>query len=212
MQLNEEYFVENRFLKKLFDLGYRIYRQNDYDPQVVQEIVSFDTDLNPSCGVNDKLRDSFKDIILEGVLESSIKLINPWIEDEQISEVIRKIKEPSSVGLIQRNREIHELITSGISVSENRKTGEKSPTVRFIDFKNPENNSFLAISQFKISIPGTEKHIIPDIVIFVNGIPFVVVECKSPSITDPINEAFTQILRYSGIRSQNEGNEKLFLL
>lgn len=210
MQLNEEYFVENRFLKKLFDLGYRIYRQNDYDPQVVQEIVSFDTDLNPSYGVNDKLRDSFKDIILEGVLESNIKLINPWIEEDQISEVIRKIKEPSSVGLVQRNREIHELITSGISVSENRKTGEKSPTVRFIDFENPVNNSFLAVSQFKISIPGTEKHIIPDIVIFVNGIPLVVVECKSPSITDPINEAFTQILRYSGIRNQNEGNEKLF--
>jgi type I restriction enzyme R subunit len=97
-------------------------------------------------------------------------------------------------------------------VSENRKTGERSPTVRFIDFKNPENNSFIAISQFKVNIPGTEKHIIPDIVLFVNGLPLVVIECKSPAISDPINEAITQLMRYSNKRGAEakEGNEKLF--
>lgn len=57
---------------------------------------------------------------------------------------------------------------------------------------------------------GTEKHIIPDIVLFVNGLPLVVVECKSPAIPDPIGEAITQIMRYSNRRGVREGNEKLF--
>jgi type I restriction enzyme R subunit len=112
--------------------------------------------------------------------------------------------------LIEANREIHELLLENTSVQENRKTGEKSPTVKFIDFRNPENNSFIAISQFKVNIPGTEKHIIPDIVLFVNGLPLVVVECKSPATSDPINEAITQLMRYSNRRGTKEGNEKLF--
>jgi len=106
--------------------------------------------------------------------------------------------------------EIHNLLLENISVSENRKTGEKSPTVRFIDFKEPNKNSFIAISQFKVNIPGTEKHIIPDIVLFVNGLPLVVIECKSPSISEPIQEAITQLKRYSNRRGVKEGNEKLF--
>jgi len=79
-----------------------------------------------------------------------------------------------------------------------------------IDFKNPEKNSFIAISQFKVNIPGTEKHIIPDIVLFVNGLPLVVVECKSPAIADPIGEAIAQLMRYPNRRGIKEGNEKLF--
>ena len=112
--------------------------------------------------------------------------------------------------MLEANREIHELLLENTSVQENRKTGEKSPTVKFIDFRNPENNSFIVISQFKVNIPGTEKHIIPDIVLFVNGLPLVVVECKSPATSDPINEAITQLMRYSNRRETKEGNEKLF--
>jgi len=57
---------------------------------------------------------------------------------------------------------------------------------------------------------GTEKHIIPDIVLFINGLPLVVVECKSPATADPIGEAITQLMRYSNRRGEKEGNEKLF--
>ena len=61
-----------------------------------------------------------------------------------------------------------------------------------------------------MNIPGTEKHIVPDIVLFVNGLPLIVIECKSPAITDPITEAITQLMRYSNRRGVKEGNEKLF--
>jgi len=209
-KLDEEHYVENTFLAHLKKLGWKIYRQNKDNPEDVKEIIEFNNFMEPIYGNNVKFRESFREVILEKELRESIKRINPWIEDDQINEVIRRITTPQANSLLEANREIHELLLENISVQENRKTGEKSPTVKFIDFRNPENNSFIAISQFKVNIPGTEKHIIPDIVLFVNGLPLVVVECKSPATSDPINEAITQLMRYSNRRETKEGNEKLF--
>ena len=209
-KLDEEHYVENPFLAHLKKLGWKIYRQNKDNPEDVKEIIEFNNLMEPIYGNSVKFRESFREVILEKELRESIKRINPWIEDDQINEVIRRITTPQANSLLEANREIHELLLENTSVQENRKTGEKSPTVKFIDFRNPENNSFIAISQFKVNIPGTEKHIIPDIVLFVNGLPLIVVECKSPATSDPINEAITQLMRYSNRRETKEGNEKLF--
>ncbi len=209
-QLDEEHYVENPFLAHLQRIGWKIYRQNKDNPEEIKEIVSFDSSFNPVYGENLKFRESFREVILEGVLKESIKRINPWIEEDQINEVVRRITTPSVNSFLEANREIHDLLLENTSVSENRKTGEKSPTVRYLDYMSPKNNSFIAISQFKVNIPGTEKHIIPDIALFVNGLPLVIVECKSPSISDPIGEAILQLMRYSNRRGVKEGNEKLF--
>lgn len=209
-KLDEEHYVENPFLAQLQRLGWKIYRQNKDNPEDIKEIISFNSSFEPVYGESIKFRESFREVILEDVLKSSIKKINPWIEEDQINEVVRRITIPQANSLLEVNREIHDLLLENTSVSENRKTKEKSPTVRYIDFKNPQNNSFIAISQFKVNIPGTEKHIIPDIVLFVNGLPLVVVECKSPASADPIGEAIIQLKRYSNRREVKEGNEKLF--
>ena len=208
-QLDEEHYVENPFLAQLQRLGWKIYRQNKDNPEDTKEILTF-SNGKPVYGNSVKFKESFREVILEQELRNSIKRINPWIEDDQITEVIRRITTPQANSLLEANREIHDLLLENTSVSENRQTGEKSPTVKFIDFRNPENNSFIAISQFKVNIPGTEKHIIPDIVLFVNGLPLIVVECKSPASSDPINEAIIQLIRYSNRRGEKEGNEKLF--
>jgi type I site-specific restriction-modification system R (restriction) subunit len=55
-----------------------------------------------------------------------------------------------------------------------------------VDFKHRENNSFIAVCQFKVRILGTDHHIIPDVVLFLNGLPVVVIECKSPKVSDAI--------------------------
>ena len=209
-RLDEEHYVENPFLAQLQKLGWEIYRQSKDNPEEVRSILSFNSSFEPVYGGCVKFRESFRKVILEDVLKDSIKRINPWIEEDQINEVVRRITTPAANSLFEANREIHELLLENTSVSENRKTGERSPTVKFIDFKNPENNSFIAVSQYKVNIPGTEKHIIPDIVLFVNGLPLVVVECKSPAIADPITEAITQLMRYSNRRGEKEGNERLF--
>ena len=208
-KLDEEYYVENPFLAHLHKLGWQIFRQNKDDPEEVKEIKSFNSSGEPVYGESVKFRENFREVILEEELKNSLKRINTWIEEDQITEVIRKITTPQANSPLEANREIHDLLLENTSVFENRKTGEKSPTVRFIDFKKPENNSFIDISQFKVNVPGTEKHIIPDIVLFVNGLPLVVVECKAPVIADPVSEAFIQLLRYQNKRGEKEGNEKL---
>ena len=191
--LNEFEYVEEPFLRQLERLGWRIVHGDKYDASV-------------------SLREGFNEVIIESELREALKRINPWIEEDQISEVIHEITVPQGNSFIEVNKEILELLLENTS-AENRKTGEKSETVRFIDFKNPANksfNSFLAVSQFKVNIPGTERHIIPDIVLFVNGLPLGIVECKSPYIADPIGEAVIQLMRYSNRRGEKEGNEKLF--
>jgi type I restriction enzyme R subunit len=101
----------------------------------------------------------------------------------------------------------------------NETTGEQDPVVRLIDFARPEDNHFLAINQFRIDTPGCVKQfIVPDIVLFVNGIPLAVIECKKggPTCANPMHEAFVQLERYRNARRDTarqglkEGEPRLF--
>jgi len=190
-RLTELEQVEEPFLRQLEGLGWRILRGNKYDPASTE-------------------RESFHEVIIESELRAALKQINPWLEDDQIDELIRHIQAPSSSQLLKANEEILGLLLEGVPVSENRQTREVSPTIRYLDFRYSANNRFLAVTQFKVNIPGTEKHILPDIVLFVNGLPLVVVECKSPAIVDPLGESIEQLKRYANQRGMVEGNEKLF--
>jgi type I restriction enzyme, R subunit len=160
----------------------------------------------------DTFRQSFTEVIMSPLLRAQLKVINPWLEDDQVEEVIKQLTASfPSTGLIQNNRHAFNLLLENTSVSENRKTGEKSPTVRFIDFKRRDNNRFTAVCQFKVRILGTEHHIVPDIVLFLNGLPIVIIECKSPKAKEPIPEAIDQLLRYSEQRgAKGEGSAPLF--
>src|SRR5271165_3502364 len=169
-------------------------------------------DLDSKQTPGDTFRDSFTEVVMLPVLRQQLKVINPWLEDDQVEEVIKHLTASfPSTGLIQNNRHAFQLLLENTSVSENRKTGEKSPTVRFIDFNHRDNNQFIAVCQFKVRILGTEYHIIPDIVLFLNGLPVVVIECKSPKVQEPIPEAIDQLLRYSEQRGdKGEGSAPLF--
>jgi type I restriction enzyme R subunit len=157
-------------------------------------------------------RESFTEVVMLPVLREQLKIINPWLEDDQVEEVIKQLTATfPGTNLLENNRHLHHLLMENTSVSENRKTGEKSPTVRFIDFTHLKNNRFIAVCQFKVRILGTDNHIIPDIVLFLNGLPVVVIECKSPKAKEPIPEAIDQMLRYSEQRgAKGEGSPPLF--
>lgn len=190
-RLNELEQVEEPLLRQLERLGWRILRGDKYDPAST-------------------LRESFSDVIIESELLTALRQINPWMEEEQIAAMVHRIQTPQSNGLLNANEEILDLLLEGWPADINHQTREKSPNVRFLDFSYSANNRFLAVSQFKLNVPGTEKHIIPDIVLFVNGLPLVVIECKSPTIADPMGEAVEQLKRYANRRGMVEGNEKLF--
>jgi type I restriction enzyme R subunit len=159
-------------------------------------------------------RDNFTEVVMSGVLREQIKKINPWLAHGQVEDVARQLTAGfPGTGLIENNQYVLHLLLENTSVSENRETGEQSPTVRFVDFDSDPliNNRFIAVCQFKVRIIGTEHHIIPDIVLFVNGLPVVVIECKSPKVKDAVPEAIDQILRYSEQRgAKKEGSAPLF--
>lgn len=194
MTWNEETYVEIPFCKQLEGLGWEIWN------------------LPKSAEPKDSQRISFREVIIEPELRNALKNINPFLEDDQITEVITRINNIPQNPLIEANVAATDLLLNNTTVHENRTDGTLSPTVRFIDFDHPERNRFLAIRQFKVAVPGTTQHIIPDIVLFVNGIPLVVVECKSPLIPEPMQEAITQLRRYSNSRDSElpEGNNRLF--
>jgi type I restriction enzyme R subunit len=194
IKLDERHHVEKPLLDQLAGLQW--------------EVIDLDSKQQPS----DTFRENFTEVVMLPVLREQLKVINPWLEDDQVEEVVKQLTASfPGTGLIQNNRHVFHLLLENTSVSENRKTGEKSPTVRFIDFEHRDNNRFIAVCQFKVRILGTEYHIIPDIVLFLNGLPVVVIECKSPKVKEPIPEAIDQLLRYSEQRgAKGEGSAPLF--
>ena len=155
--IDEKTFVEDPFLDQLEGLGWQVLRLK-----------------SPSEGVQyaeESWRENFSQVIIKPKLVEALKEINPWLQDDQVEEAIRKLTTYSAGNLLENNKNVLEMLLSNISITENRKTGQKSPTVKFIDFENRANNSFLAVSQFKVRIIGTESHIYPDIILFINGLP-----------------------------------------
>jgi type I restriction enzyme R subunit len=137
----------------------------------------------------EKERESIKDIILKHTLSKKLKELNPWISKENINRVIQKIENPQSTTTLEANELIQGILEKGTTVRQDN----KSLDVTIIDYENPENNEFTVSRQFRIK---HHKENIPDVVLFVNGIPTVVIECKSPTKTNPMDEAQEQLFRY----------------
>jgi type I restriction enzyme R subunit len=172
-------------------------------------------------------RANFTELIQEGVLRERLHVINagpdgrPWLDDARISEAIGAITRLGTHKLMEANQKATELLIKGLTVEGLAGWGGgRTQTIRFIDWDNPNNNRFTVVNQYRIDCPpgfnSAKAFIVPDLVLLVNGIPLVVVECKSPSIPEPLAEAVDQLRRYSNQRKtsfevdENEGNEQLF--
>ncbi len=200
--------VEQPFLQALQALGWMVIDQGADIPQ----------DATRS------LRRNFREWLLPDVFAASLSRLNetpdgkPWLTPRQIEDLHAQITRQPNRSLLEANEAIQALLFKA-QVDVNEMTGEQDPVVKLIDFAKPERNSFHAINQFRIDTPGCVKNfIIPDIVLFVNGIPLVVIECKKggPNCSDPMNEAFIQLQRYMGKRADTqaqglkEGEPRLF--
>lgn len=155
-------------------------------------------------------REFLRDVVLEKRLTSAVQRINPWISEDNLRKVVRDIIRTPYANLLEANRSIWDQLTQYISVIQDLGQGNKGQTVKIIDFENIDNNEFLCVNQFKVE--GPNQNIIPDIVLFVNGLPLAVIECKSPFITNPMEEGIGQLMRYANRRnsSNDEGAERLF--
>lgn len=171
-------------------------------------------------------RGSFVEVVQEAVLRERLRAINlragkPWLNDERIAEAVAAITRLGTAKLMEANQKATELLLKGITVDGLPGwDGGRGQTIQFIDWDNLASNCFTVVNQYRVDCPpgydSGKKFIIPDLVLLVNGIPLVVVECKSPSVPEPLADAVDQLRRYSNQRKaafeveDNEGNEQLF--
>lgn len=169
-------------------------------------------------------RQNFREVLLKGRLSAALKKFNlrdgqPWLDDERVLHIIDKLEKAEGHRLMEINQSATRLLLRGTEIDglPDWNFGRNQP-IRFVDFENPANNDFLVINQFKVELTSGRGHVIPDAVLFVNGIPLGVAEFKSPSIENPLQEAINQLLRYTNQRREiwptlytdNEGVERLF--
>lgn len=167
-------------------------------------------------------RDSFRDVVLSDRLRSALRRINldtngdEWLDDARLAQVESALLKPASMKLLEINEELTEVLVTGVAVEGLPEwDGGRNQTVRFVDWEHPERNEFLVVNQFRVDEPGGQAHkfVVPDLVLFVNGIPLVVIEAKSPHVTEPSAAAIDQLRRYANRRPHvhdPEGCERLF--
>jgi len=143
-------------------------------------------------------RDNYAQVLLLNRLQTAVKRINHSIPATAQAEAIKEIQRIASPELLTNNEAFHRLLTEGIPVSKRIDGYDRGDRVWLIDFKNPHNNDFVVANQFTIIENGSNKR--PDIILFVNGIPLVVIELKNAADENTtINSAFQQIETYKAI-------------
>ncbi len=143
-------------------------------------------------------------VLLENILRDQLKKINRirykgdlyLFSEENIQSAIQKIKNIQYDGLKKTNEAIYDLITLGTSLEQTIESDSKSYTLNYIDWKNPANNVFHATAEFSVERARSMETARPDIVLFVNGIPLVVIECKGSDVD--VDQAISQTIRNQG--------------
>lgn len=149
-------------------------------------------------------QDKLSNVILEDILEQQLLKFNKIqfkgkiypFSPASIRGAIDAIKNvPMFDGLVTTNSKIYDLLTLGKSFEESIGNDRKSFTINYIDWNNIENNVFHVAEEFEVNRTSSDKKYRPDIVLFVNGIPLCIIECKRPDIKEPLEEAKSQHLR-----------------
>ena len=166
-------------------------------------------------------RRSSRGVLLEQRLHRALKKINrgpdggPWLDGWRIGSTVADLRTPSegASNLLKANRHCTGMLLDGTTVAGlDGWDGGRDRIVDYIDWDDWEANDFLAVSHFTVAAPGRMPDVRPDVTLFVNGIPLVVVEAKSPGYEGGIADAIDQIRRYTGQPggAASEGAERLF--
>ncbi len=140
-------------------------------------------------------RESYSQVLLLNRLREAIARINPGIAHDTRQEAIKEIQRLHSPALLTNNEAFHRLLTESIQVTYQKDGQQRGDLVWLIDFENPGNNDFVVTNQYTIIEDGNNKR--PDIILFINGIPLVVVELKNAADeTATVESAFDQIETY----------------
>jgi type I restriction enzyme R subunit len=157
-------------------------------------------------------------VILDGILEEQLRKMNkvrykgqeyPFSEGNIISAV-QTLKDVIYDGLVRTNEKVYDLLCLGKSLQQSIHGDVKSFTLHYIDWNHPENNVFHVTEEFGVERTASQKQYLPDIVLFVNGIPFCVIECKRLDVgvgKKPLDQAISQHIR----NQKDDGIPHLFI-
>jgi type I restriction enzyme, R subunit len=142
-------------------------------------------------------------VLLEGILEKQLRRLNHIsfkgqvheFSDRNIQVAIQTLKDIPIDGLVHSNEKVYDLLSLGKSLEQTIGGDTRSFTLNYIDWANPENNQFHVAEDFEVERNGSHQICRPDIVLFVNGIPFVVIECTRPDGKDALNPTISRQLR-----------------
>jgi len=188
MNLITENIIEKSAIEMLYAQGWEYANGRDISPE------------GKDCE-----RDSFTDVILVSRLRQSVARLNPHIPAEAREAAIQKVLRIASPDLLHDNETFHRLLIEKVKVPYQQNGYERSHEVALIDFEHQGNNQFLVVNQFTIIDPhfgkgGNAQNKRPDVLLFVNGIPLVVMELKNAAKENAdIRSAYQQIQTYKAM-------------
>jgi type I restriction enzyme R subunit len=165
---------------------------------VIQEFIELGyqyingTDISPDGSMPER---EYNEVVLKNRLQDAIAKLNPTIPYEAQEEALRKVLRSDSPNLFQNNYTFHKYLTEGVEIEYRKGDRIAGDKVWLIDYKNPSNNEFLVINQYTVIEGNTNKR--PDVILFVNGMPLVVIELKNATDENAtIQSAFNQLQTY----------------
>ncbi|MDA8249281.1 MAG: type I restriction endonuclease, partial [Rhodospirillales bacterium] len=173
--------VEQAALQWLAELGWSLAHGPDISP--------------PDAKTPGMERDRYRDVVLVHRLRAAIARLNPQIPPGARDDALRRVLDPNVPGAVQANRQMHRWLTEGVPVEFQKDGDTRGGRVRLIDFDDVTANDWLAVNQFTVQGPKHTRR--PDVVLFVNGLPLVVIELKNPGAEDAdIWAAWNQLQTY----------------
>lgn len=173
-----EYQIESFSIQIFEHLGYKSF----YGPDIVPD--------GPT-----PLRASFEEVVLKESLRKAVQRINHELPAAVCEEAVNEVLRIASPDLLANNEQFHRMLTEGISVSVHRDGAERGELVWLVDFDHPLNNEFTVVNQYTIIENGRNKR--PDLILFVNGLPLVVMELKNAADENAtLQSAFRQMETY----------------
>jgi type I restriction enzyme, R subunit len=170
--------IELLLIEQLEELGYKY----QYGPDI-----AFD-------GIKPE-RENYQDVLLKVRIKSAIDLINPNVPKQAREQALKDVLRITTPDLLQTNENFHKLLTNGIEVEYRTNEGERGDKVWLIDYNDISKNEFIVCNQFTVIEDNQNKR--PDVILFINGLPLVVIELKNPADEKAtVKKAFTQLQNY----------------
>ena len=152
---------------------------------------------------NEARGDRLGSVLLDKILTEQLRRQNAILfrgrtypfSEGNILAAVQALKDIVDDGLLPTNEKAYDLLCMGKSLQQSVEGDTKSFQLNYIDWEHPENNAYHVTEEFVVERSGSEETRRPDIVLFVNGIPLVVIECKRPDMKDPIGQAISQHIR-----------------